>query len=837
MTKAKGIITLIIFLFCQNFYAQAEKENQPLIAVIQQLEQQFECSFSYADKSIENVFVTIPSSLNTLKEIVGFLQDNTPLKFTILDDNVITISAKSTTISICGYLIDLDTGEAIENATIQSISKYTISDDDGYFELKDIHISDLVSIKHISYKAVKYTADTFTDSKCKSHYLVPNVEQIREIVIRNYLTKGIRKTTTGSYDIDYQNFDILPGLIEPDVLQTIQALPGIQSVDETVSNINIRGGSHDQNLLLWDGIKMYQSGHFFGLISAFNPYLTENAVLVKNGTQANFTDGVSGSILMFTDDELAHKFKTEIGLNLINADVLFDIPIGNKSSVQVSARKSISEIWETPTYEQYFKKAFQNTEVIDGDENVINSEEEFSFYDVNVSWLYNVTAYDKIRVNLLNFSNDLAFKETAIIDDVSTSKESSASQDNLAASVFYSRVWSERFSTDFQMYTSKYLLKSTNFDILNNQRLIQQNEVIEESVKLDTKYILTDKLTFYNGYQYFETGITNIQDVDNPLFYNKTKEVIRSHGLSSQLGYQSANKTTNMRVGLRFNYLEKFASFFLEPRFSFSQQFLDNFTVEILGEMKHQTTTQVIDFQDDFLGIENRRWILSNNDDIPVVKSKQASVGLHYSKKGWLISAEGYYKFVEGITSQSQGFQNQYQYEKTNGSYTVIGADFLINKRFKNISTWLSYSYVDNEYTFDEFTEVNFPNNLDITHSLSLAANYSLKKFKVSGGLNWHSGKPTTKPVLGNEIVDGELNYGAANSSRLEDYMRVDVSAQYTFNIGKVRATTGVSVWNLLNQENVINSYYRLSDSATRVDEVVQTSLGLTPNVSFRVAF
>jgi len=98
------------------------------------------------------------------------------------------------------------------------------------------------------------------------------IQKLEEVVITNYLTSGISKNIDNTITIKPEKFGILPGLIEPDVLQTIQALPGILSADETVSNINVRGGTHDQNLILWNGIKMYQSGHFFGLISAFNPY-------------------------------------------------------------------------------------------------------------------------------------------------------------------------------------------------------------------------------------------------------------------------------------------------------------------------------------------------------------------------------------------------------------------------------------------------------------------------------------------------------------------------------------------------------------------------------------
>ena len=101
------------------------------------------------------------------------------------------------------------------------------------------------------------------------------------MILYKFLTTGLIKQQDGSITLNIEDFGILPGLIEPDILQTVQALPGIKSIDETVSDINIRGGTNDQNLILWDGIKMYQSGHFFGLISAFNPHLTDKVTIIK----------------------------------------------------------------------------------------------------------------------------------------------------------------------------------------------------------------------------------------------------------------------------------------------------------------------------------------------------------------------------------------------------------------------------------------------------------------------------------------------------------------------------------------------------------------------------
>ena len=87
---------------------------------------------------------------------------------------------------------------------------------------------------------------------------------------------------------------------------------------------------------------------------------------------------------------------------------------------------------------------------------------------------------------------------------------------------------------------------------------------------------------------------------------------------------------------------------------------------------------------------------MSNNEDIPIIRSVQASLGIHYNKNKLLISVEGFLKDVEGITTRSQGFQNQYQFVNVVGNYQTYGVDFLINKQFENFSSWLSYSYSKN---------------------------------------------------------------------------------------------------------------------------------------------
>ena len=392
----------------------------------------------------------------------------------------------------------------------------------------------------------------------------------------------------------------------------------------------------------------------------------------------------------------------------------------------------------------------------------------------------------------------------------------------------------QNLSTSFQVYETDYNLRAINANILDQQRFLQENNISETGLKTSANIALQETQTLTFGYEFIETKVTNLDDVDVPLVRTLIAEVVRTHSGFGQYMLQSNDKNSTLITGFRYNYLDKFNESILEPRLRFTQRFLDHFSVEVAGEFKHQITSQIVNFQNDFLGIEKRRWQLSNNTTTPILKSKQTSLGLNYSNKGWLFTMEGYYKYVDGITTQEQGFQNQFEFIKTSGSYTVLGADVLLRKRLKDISFWLSYSFMNNEYTFESLSDNPFPSNYDIPHSLTFGTTYVYDTLKITAGLNWRSGNPTTSPVEGDEIVNGVINYGAPNSERFEEYLRVDTSALYEFKIDNATIETGISIWNLLDQTNTISNFFRINAEGT-VEENTQSSLGVTPNALLRV--
>ncbi len=779
----KGILSffsLLFFLNVVNLKAQTiQKEKQPLLSILNILEERYNISFSYVDETIKGKEIALPSEGLALEIILELLKEETELDFQLLD-------------------------------------------------------SRFVAIKLLE--------------KEKSNY---RLQKLEEVVVTNYLTSGITKLNDGSISIKPELFGILPGLIEPDVLQTIQALPGVVSTDETVSNINVRGGTHDQNLLLWDGIKMYQSGHFFGLISAFNPHTTKRVSVYKNGTSAKYGDGISSIIDLQLPDHIDNEFKAGIGFNLLNADGYAKIPLSKKTELQLSTRRSVTDLIVTPTYDQYLKRVFDDSDFSKSSNNTISQNESFYFYDVTAKFLYNISKKDKIRFHLLHVDNKLNYEEQLTSNVRDEALVSKLSQRNSAIGLTYTRDWTKRLSTTYQVYVSNYDLDATNFDLINDQRLIQENEVYDGTSKFDINYKHSRQLKINGGYHFSEIGISNLEDVNNPVFRSYIKDVVRTHAIYAETALLSNNAKTNLIIGGRLNYISKFDLLLAEPRLRFSQRFFNNFKFEVLGEFKHQTTSQIIDLQNDFLGIENRRWVLSNNNSdnmvtdnrtiypVPVVKSKQLSAGIHYNKNKLLVSAEGYIKKVDGITTRSQGFQNQYQFVNSIGSYEIKGLDVLLNKQLGNtVSSWVSYSFSNNNYIFPSLNEgKKFPNNTDIRHTFSFAGTYTQNALKLALGLNWHSGRPSTLPDTTDDPEDRAITYTNPNSSNLEDYLRADCSATYAFDISDTtRATIGASVWNVLNKKNIINTYYTLDDN-NEINTIENESLGITPNVSLRIYF
>ncbi|MEL6918363.1 MAG: TonB-dependent receptor plug domain-containing protein, partial [Bacteroidota bacterium] len=362
----QAIIFCFVFLLPIRLGMAQDVLSSPksLISYILELENTFNVKFSYIDDDINTVQINVPKT-KVLSEILADIQEQTQIRIEKLNDRYYTLS-RSTTVDICARVLDNFAKNTISGATVKVLGSdmAIITDQNGEFSLENIPSEAIIGIRYLGYKTKFVKANELLGrSPCTPLVLAQKFQELDEVILFKFLTTGLSKQEDASIQLDTEEFGILPGLIEPDVLQTVQALPGIKSIDETVSDINVRGGTNDQNLILWDGIKMYQSGHFFGLISAFNPYLTDKVTIIKNGTSAQYGDGVSGVISLETKNEIDDVFFGGAGFNLISADLYGQIPVSDKLAFQFSGRRSGTDFLNTPTFDQFFDRVFQDTEV------------------------------------------------------------------------------------------------------------------------------------------------------------------------------------------------------------------------------------------------------------------------------------------------------------------------------------------------------------------------------------------------------------------------------------------------------------------------------------------
>jgi hypothetical protein len=154
----------------------------------------------------------------------------------------------------------------------------------------------------------------------------------------------------------------------------------------------------------------------------------------------------------------------------------------------------------------------------------------------------------------------------------------------------------------------------------------------------------------------------------------------------------------------------------------------------------------------------------------------------------------------------------------------------------------VSYSYNDNKYTFNKLLAADFPNNLELRHSITAAIVYDWKQVKVALGGKWHSGKPITETLTNSINFDNPSNpqilYDKPNKNNLPEYLQFNFSAAKEWKISsKVNLQGSFAILNLLNKENIIHRYYRINGSQDGIDSINTYSLRRTPNASIKVSF
>jgi len=839
------LLWIIALLFSISIFAQKQTvfEQDYLRNVLPEIEQYYKVSFSYTDTLVETKRVSvILDDIVDLKSLLLTLSSQTNLKFELINTTNIVISSfnENDLISVCGQL--LCKNEIVANAIIQINNKYYSSDESGSFKIDNIPYNSTIQISSFGIKNSILKATECTYPNCITINLIEKEELLDQVVIDEYLTSGVTKNVKQT-TIHTKKLNLLPGLIEPDVLESIHQIPGVSNLNETVNSIHVRGGNSDQNLVLWNNIKTYNNSHLFGAISAFNPYITDKVSFINKGTSAKYGERISSVIDIATNYKPKNKISGGAGFNLIHADAFLDIPlIKDKLSVLVSGRRSYADMYKTFAFKNYATKIFQNTKIFDETLAFSKSKNIFWFYDYTVNAAYKATDKDLIKFNHIyneDFLNFSAFSSSAnnLYTDILKTK-------NEGTNLEWEKEWTKELSHQVDVYFSDYSLayqfkNESSLGISSNSKT---NQIKDFGINLNFTNDVAEYKQLNFGYQFSNKNFKysfNDNTTTQTTVLNEANDNTNSNSVYTE--YQ-VNKPKDYlySIGLRGNKYSSSEKFYIEPRAVLQKFVIPEFSINASIEYKSQYVNQVQESVISNLSLENQVWALSNKTSLPVLTSYQYTIGANYSENKWIVDFEAYFKKTNNINTLDFDFNNQAIYTYHIGNSSIQGVDLFIKKQLKKYNTWLSYSFNSAKYNFKELNNGNpFPSNANIDHTIKWSHFYKWKKIDFSLGWLWHNGKPYTK--INSTTDNGTLShsYDRLNAENLHVYHRLDFSAVYSFRPHKnkkIKYKLGLSVLNSYNRKNIVNKDIRFSNNTSNelnIRDIRGTEI--SPNMVLRI--
>jgi hypothetical protein len=774
--------------------------------------------------------------------------------------------------TLTGIVHDQLTGEVLPFASIQveGTTIGTATNTDGLFTLINVP-SDTCTLR-IQYVGYGTSRIFLTPGSPKKNFKIeikPSSQTLKEVTVTAY--KGdvlfVKKSEISTITMTPVKMAMLPSLGERDVMRSFQLMPGISASNESSSGLYVRGGTPDQNLVLYDGFTVYHVDHLYGFFSAFNSNALKDIQVYKGGFESRFGGRIS-SVTDITSKEGNQK-RANIGadISLLSTNIYAELPVGDKFSSFIAFRKS----YQGEMYDMIFSK-FNKSNTIEAPDVGTGPGRKFSqssnitsyFYDLNGRFTYKPTQKDIISLSIFNGTDKL---DNSFSSDIPSFGQANANfsmssvdltkYGNIGSSLKWSRKWNSKLYGNTILSYSNYfnnrnrsqertLINPDDISISGRSGVFEDNDLKDYSLKSDYQIDITDFTQIKFGV--FATSY----DIKYSYAQSDTADIINRSGKALLSGgyLQGRVKLFNDRFqilpGLRVDYFETSGSLYYEPRLSVSYNLTDRIILKGATGRYYQFANRVM--REDIMSGSKEFWILSDGNSIPVSSSVHFVAGISYETDKYTFSGEGYFKKINSLTEYSlrinanpmgvdydENFFNGYGYSR--------GIEFLAQKNSGRLTGWMCYTLGDARNHFDAYSDTYFPANQDVRHEFKIVGMYKYKRWDFSANLIYATGRPYTSPSGAYTItlLDGStqdfFTVTSKNSVRLPDYHRFDVSATYKLLMGsrsdKKRrdlGTVSFSIFNLYNHLNIWYKQYTIEDS--KIIETNINYLGITPNIS-----
>lgn len=838
------VLLMCVVLLTASLHAQNKEarlniniRNATLESFVKQLENATGFSFIYGEEVKLTRRITLDAKQQTISEILQQAFKNEPIKFEISGKHILlhkrpmpqkSVSRKFT---ISGYVTDGTSSETLIGANIfeSRRSTGTATNPFGFYTLTLPEGETELSFSYLGYESrhshFELTKDTLLNIRLNSNNQLAEV-----VVLSDKREAGIESTAMGAHEIPMAQIKNTPSILgEADLLKTIQLMPGVQAGMEGFAGMYVRGGGPDQNLVLLDGIPVYNADHLLGVFSIFTPEAVKNTTLFKSSFPARYGGRLSSIVDVRTNDGDMHRYHGTLSIGLLTDKLHLEGPIWKgRTSFSLSARA-------IPTV--FFKNL-----IVDKDEDYADKY-NYYFYDINAKVNHKFSDRSRVFLGFYNGKDHYHFDSSDSNTYINSPSNKTAYRDksnlNWGNTIGYARwnyVFNNRLFSNTTVSYNRYRM-SLNQDMedtdIYQDKVYNRYQYFSEfssgirdwSLRMDFDYTPMPQHHIKFGAEYihhtFLPGVSTskMQDIEqgaiqeDTVYNTSSSREMRGQEVSL---YAEDNFNLNSRLsvnaGVRASlfHTQGKSYFSVQPRLSARYDIGRGFSAKAsytrMAQYVHLLSSTPFSMPTDL-------WVPITKNIRPMHANQYSLGGYYTGLAGWEFSIEGYYKQMNNILEYQDGVtffgtSTNWEEKVDMGEGRSMGLELMAQKTLGKTTGWIAYTLSKTDHRFKDGS-INqgkwFPYKYDRRHSISLSLNHKFSE-RIDVGASWifNTGGCITVPERQTIIIkpDGSVEETGYISQRNNYRLPVNHRLNLGINFNK-KTKHGMRTWNI----SIYNAY------------------------------
>ena len=742
--------------------------------------------------------------------------------------------SQSRSVTLSGFVLDADSGESLIGAGVIAESTGVVTNNYGYFSIPLKPGRHVLSCSYLGYD------DCELETVLKADTTIV-VKMTPNAVLDEAVVTAARKERIGMTQVSVLDIKNSPAVFcEPDVLKTIQLLPGVQSGLEGTAGIFIRGGGADENLFLLDGVPMYNVSHLLGVFSAFTPEAVKNVSIYKGAFPARYGGRVSSIVDIRTNEGNLHSFHGSVSAGLLNTKLHLEGPvIEEKTSFSVSAR-GLNTVFAAPFLA------------------MADSKYNYYFYDFNGKIVHNFSPSNVVMLSVYHGRDVFSFlSDEELVQSIEgryiSQQGTNMNWGNTLASLKWNKVWDNRLFGNSSVSWYSFDMASDVKEWKTRNKVTTLDEAIFGSsindliVRSDLDFALTRNHKMMAGF----TGTYHRMSpqVNRNVRIEGVNETGTRNLVSNYSGWEVATYLEDdfkigewLRVdgGVRYTLMtvgkQKYSS--LQPRLSLDASVVRGMSLTASYARMTQYVHLLSSTQ---LALPTDLWV-PITDRIPPVLTDHYCLGVNWNWNGWELGVESYYKHSDNVIDYKSGSSYFFGEESWDNMVAVgearsKGVELSLKRNTGKARGWLAYTLSKTERRYADGSINNgqwYPYQYDRTHNIVVNGTYAFNE-RIDVGATWTyvSGNKMTLPsrmgILANSALLGYVYpvpvYSDKNNYTLPPSHKLNVNVNFHKRLRRGERTWTFGIYNVYNamNPNIVSELSVLDDKGKVVERTIRT--------------